>query len=245
MLETAVTLTSPVSRSGVDLVEIVNDGTDRCVQAVEIQPIKACLVVRMGVVVVPQPAHEVLDDGVAPHPVGKAAEIVERIERCSIVVCIAHVAIDAEGVWPVGFGSNRTEPAFLNEPTSDSGALTVELLRAMTRLADQDEAGVADLVQQAIVVPRFAAQGLRVECNGVRSTWGMSVNSLGMMGLCHCEALLSGRTITAFPAPRISLMRVTCPPRIWQAPPACLVRRAKDAASLGTWREARATSPGQ
>ena len=67
------------------------------------------------------------------------------------------MAIDAGGVGPVGLHRDRGEALVLQEAARQARALTVELVGAVRGLADEDDARVADQVQQAVVILARAA----------------------------------------------------------------------------------------
>ena len=99
-----------------------------------------------------QPLDELDHVGVAPHPRGEAPEVGERFYGIDIVAHAAHVAVDAVGVGPIGLDRDGREAFLLDEPLRDLGALAVELVRAVGRLAEQHEARVADQVHERVVV---------------------------------------------------------------------------------------------
>ena len=108
---------------------------------------------RPGLVVVgAEPADEVEHVGVAPHPGGEPPEARQRIDGLGVVAAAADVAVDAIGVRPVGLDGDGGEPLLADQPLGDLGALAVELVRPVRRLAEQHEARVADQIQQRVVV---------------------------------------------------------------------------------------------
>src|SRR5919109_2059542 len=105
MLETRVALARTFGCPRVDLVKIREDCADRRVQAIEVETVEAhlCGALRQRVVVPTQPADEVEDVSVAPHPGGKALEISQRLYARRRTADATQVAIDAIGIRPVSF----------------------------------------------------------------------------------------------------------------------------------------------
>ena len=89
-----------------------------------------------------------------------------EVRQCRIGVCVIgeshHVAVDPVGVGPVGLDRHGGESTFVNEPTGDAGPLPVELVRPVRGLADQDEAPVADEIEQRVVVVSSARDGVKI-----------------------------------------------------------------------------------
>ncbi len=56
------------------------------------------------------------------------------------------------GVGPITFDGDGIEAALVDQALRDQGALAVELVRAVGGLAQQDDARVADQLEQPIVV---------------------------------------------------------------------------------------------
>ena len=131
---------------------------------------------RTRVVVVAEPADEVEHVGVAPHPGRESSEARQRLDGLGVVAAAADVAVDAIGVGPVGLDGHGVEALLADQPLGDLGTLPVELVRAVRGLADQHEAGVADQLQEGIVVVGRAPQRVRGRAQGldqevVRQVW--------------------------------------------------------------------------
>ena len=62
---------------------------------------------------------------------------------------MAHVVVDARGVGPVGLDRDEVEAAPHDELLRDARAHPVELGRPVRRLAEQDDARVADALEQS------------------------------------------------------------------------------------------------
>src|SRR5919106_2477740 len=162
LVEARVTLARPLCRLGIDLFEEPEHGLHRGAQAIEVEAVEADFrrVLRKRVVVRPQPLDELDHVGVAPHPRRKASEVGERLYGIEVIAHASHVAVDAVRVGPIGFDRDRREAFLLDQPLGDLGALAVELVRAVRRLAEQREARIADQVHERVVVPRSAGQRL-------------------------------------------------------------------------------------
>jgi hypothetical protein len=116
-----------------------------------IEPDAAALV--ESSVVSMQPRHEGADVLVAPHPARKPLERVERALRVVVVGRVAaHVVIDAQCIGPVAFDRDGSKPVVLDQPARERGAVVVELVRAVRRLADHHDALVGDEVDEPIDV---------------------------------------------------------------------------------------------
>ena len=105
----------------------------------------------------PQPVDQFDDIGVAPHPCWKAGEVAERFNGVGVITCAAHITIDAVGVGPIRFHRNGRKAFFFNKPLSNLDPRTVELVGAMGRRAEQNEAHVADQVDKRVIVVGLAA----------------------------------------------------------------------------------------
>jgi hypothetical protein len=160
VVEAAVALAGPLRGLRVDLVEVAQDEIHRLVQAVQVQPVDAD---RVGgaLVVRAQPDGERLDDPVAPHPAWEAAEVAERLRRGAVLARPADEAVQPVGGGPVGLDRDGVEARRLDQPAGDAGALDVELVRPVRRLADQHAAGGADAIDQRVVVVRRAGDRQR------------------------------------------------------------------------------------
>src|SRR5215203_1038429 len=102
MIEAGVTRACAARSRWVHLVEVAKDNLDRCVHAVEVEPVETGL--RR---VRPKPPNEVEDLGVPPHPCWKSRECRERLLRGAFAV--PHVLVDAKGVGPIGLDRESVE----------------------------------------------------------------------------------------------------------------------------------------
>jgi hypothetical protein len=145
LLEAGVSLAGARGRCGIDGAEIAEHRLNRRVEAVEIEPVEADAP-SGGTVAVEfaQPAQELDDDVVPPHPARKARESVERARGPALVRLQAHPPARAVRVRPVRLDGDDVERVPLQEGGGEIGANAVELLRPMGRFADQDDARAAD-----------------------------------------------------------------------------------------------------
>src|SRR3954471_8716125 len=88
-------------------------------------------------------------------------KVSERCFRIGVIAFTPDEAVDAVGIGPVRLDRNSVESSFLDETARDGGALRIELMRAMRRLADKDDLRTFETQQQRIEVARF---GMEREC---------------------------------------------------------------------------------
>ena len=105
-----------------------------------------------------QPSDEVEHLRVAPHPCREPAESPQRLLGVAVRAAPGHVAPDAGGVGPVALDRHTREPLLHDQPSRYPGPFAVELVGAVAGLAEQDHAGVADQLQQHIMLSRAARQ---------------------------------------------------------------------------------------
>ena len=99
---------------------------------------------------------------VAPHPGGKLGKLYQRLLGAARNVCAgtltaAHVAVDGQRLRPVGLHSYGSKAHFLDQAARDGSAGCVKLVSAVGCLAQQDDAGIANFLQQRIVSGRVVA----------------------------------------------------------------------------------------
>ena len=75
-------------------------------------------------------------------------EAAQRVDGLGVVAAAADVAVDTIGVGPVRLDGDGVKPFSTDQPLGDLGTLAVELVRAVRRLAQQDEARVADELEE-------------------------------------------------------------------------------------------------
>ena len=163
VLEAGVALAGPGRRRRIDLLEVGDHLLDRRVEAVEVKAIEPRGVGGIAAVVVrAQPADEVEHLGVSPHPGGEALEAAQRLLGIRVLAGPAHIAVHPVGVGPIGLDGDPREALLLDQPACDQGALAVELVAAVGGLSEQHEAGVADQIQQRVVVIRQATERMNL-----------------------------------------------------------------------------------
>ena len=107
MLEAAVPVAGTAGSLGIRLVEVLEDGGDGRVQAVEIEAVEADFPDRIAgaIVVLPEPGHELENVGVAPHPGGEPLEVAQGLDRLGVFADAANVPVDAIRIGPIRFGA--------------------------------------------------------------------------------------------------------------------------------------------
>src|SRR5215212_3926995 len=85
-------------------------------------------------------------------------KVSERCFRIGVIAFTADEAVDAVGIGPVRLDRYSVESSFLDETAGDVGALRIELMRAMRRLADKDDLRTFESLQQRTDVARFATE---------------------------------------------------------------------------------------
>jgi hypothetical protein len=99
-----------------------------------------------------QPAHEVEDVGIPPHPGREAFEASKRLFGVRVAGLAADVPIDAVGVGPVGLDGDGPESLFDDQALRQDRPFPVELVSAVGGLPDQDERAVSDAFEDGIVI---------------------------------------------------------------------------------------------
>ena len=130
-------------------------------QAVEIQAVEAGLQLPAGAgrVVAGEPVDELQHRSVPPHPRREAVEVAERVEGRVIVARAAYETVDAVGIGPIGLDGHGGETLLLDQTSSDPCSLGIKLVRPVRGFPQQDEPGLADQVQQDVMVVRPARHG--------------------------------------------------------------------------------------
>ena len=96
---------------------------------------------------VAQPVHEGEHLLVPPHPRREAAEGVPLL-GAPRSVHVSHIAVDPRCVRPVGLERHEPDPATFDQLPGDTRPHPVELGCAMRGLADEDQGGVSDPIEQ-------------------------------------------------------------------------------------------------
>ena len=114
--EAAIALPRLLRSLGIDLVEIIEHGTDRRVQAVDIETVElGALVLGDVAVVLAHPVDEVRHLLIAPHPGRKALEGRVVAFRHG---AMAHVSVDARRIGPVGLDRDDGEAVLLDQASA-------------------------------------------------------------------------------------------------------------------------------
>jgi hypothetical protein len=160
LFEAGVAIARDGCGGGIDPIEMLEHRLYRGVQAVEVEPVEANRrrAGMFGVVVLAQPTDEVEHVGIAPHPLGKPAEVSERVDGVLVVAAAVNVTVDAIRGGPIGLGGDGNEAPVDDEPLGQLRAFAIELVRAVRRLADEHELRVADGVDGGVVIVGAAVQ---------------------------------------------------------------------------------------
>jgi hypothetical protein len=154
MAEAAVAVAGAAGGGGVGLLEEIEHGRDRGVQAIQVHPVKSALRLfgQDRAVVQAQPVRELQHLAVPPHPLRETLEAGQCRVGVRVVVGATHVAVHAIRVGPIRFHDDGGEAALRDELLRDLRAGLVKLVGSVRRLADQHEPAVADGVEQGIEV---------------------------------------------------------------------------------------------
>ena len=95
-------------------------------------------------IVIPQPADEIDDVGVAPHPGRETLKSAQRFFGIPILAVSANKAAHPQCIWPICFPRHDGEILFGHEPLGNFSARLVELMRTVTGLAKEHVAGIAN-----------------------------------------------------------------------------------------------------
>src|SRR5947209_2048403 len=145
--EAAVVTPRSCGCGGIDSVEIRYYRLDRALQAVKVQAVEADPTAKLArLVEIAQPADEVEDVGIAPHPGRQFSEARERIDRVGIGAPPGDVAADAQPVRPVGLDGDRGKSELVDQSLGDLATLAIELVGSVGGFADHDDARAADVL---------------------------------------------------------------------------------------------------
>ena len=156
MFEAAVAESRAPRGLRVHFIPIPEHCLNRAVQAVQVQPVKPCLdcAGRELTIVVAHPLDKLEHHGIAPHPCREPPEASQGCLHGLAAGLPPDVTIDPVSIRPVGFHRYRGEALLPNQTPRDLRALVVKFMRAVGSLSQQYELGIADDVQQRIVVRR-------------------------------------------------------------------------------------------
>ena len=125
-------------RFGVDFAEVTQHRFDRSVQTVKIEAVETAFSIFecLLVVVLAQPADEIEDIGIAPHPLREPLKSVQGLDAVDVAASVANEPIHSIGIRPIGFNRDRVEPALRDEQFRNLRANPIKLVGAVTRFAD-------------------------------------------------------------------------------------------------------------
>ena len=137
-------------RFGIDFAQVTEHRFDRSVQTVKIEAVETAFAIFecLLVVVLAQPADEIEDIGVAPHPLRKTLEPAQCFHAIVVIARAADKPIDAICVRPIRFHCHGIKAALRNQDLRNLSANPIELVCAVTRFADQNKTRVADQIDQ-------------------------------------------------------------------------------------------------
>src|SRR5258708_3642534 len=135
MIEAGIALPRASRGLWIDFCEVAQHCFNRGIETVKVHAVEADLffVARLLVVVFAQPADEVQNIGIAPHPRWETLETSERFVGVAIRAIAANVPVDAVSVWPIGLNDHATELLLLDQALRNPGAFAIKLMRAVTR----------------------------------------------------------------------------------------------------------------
>ena len=159
-VEAGVTLSCPLGRLRVDLVQIGDHGFHRGVQAVEVKAVETDLGLArpFRVVVFRSQPTKSRTSALRHIQVGNRLNPSMASMASSVVAQAADVAVYAIGIGPVGLDGNGIEP-LLRIDRLVICARSRRTRGAVRGLTDQDETGVADEFEQGIVIITASATG--------------------------------------------------------------------------------------
>src|SRR5688500_18281623 len=152
----------------IDILQIIQHGLHRCVEAVQVKSEKADLwrFRRKIVIVSSQPPDEVQHIGVPPHPLWKSLETRQRLV-CAPVGCVAaNVAVDAVCVREVRLDSHGRKALFPYQSFGYLSPLPVKLMGSVRGFTQEHKTRIANEIDQSVIVARLARpnpMGLRCD----------------------------------------------------------------------------------
>src|SRR5450631_3873553 len=122
--QATIALAGHLRRLWINLVEIVQNRSDRIIQAVEIEAVKCYALTPLhGTVVLAQPANEIPHLGVSPHP---SREPRKRRPLRRRILEMPHIMIDPRGIRPVRLDRNEAKALLDDQIAGDALAHSVE-----------------------------------------------------------------------------------------------------------------------
>jgi 2-methylisocitrate lyase-like PEP mutase family enzyme len=155
LVETRITSTCARCRRCIRLVEVREHRHHRRMQTVQVEAIKSHFARSAQLVVVrAQPAHEIEDVCIPPHPRRKAAKVAQCLLGISIGPEAPHVTVHTIGVRPVCFRRHRGKTLLQDQALGDLRTPSIEFMRPMRGLSNQHVAGAARQLQHGIQIGR-------------------------------------------------------------------------------------------
>src|SRR5205823_12708730 len=117
----------------VDLVQVGQNGFDRCVQAVKIETVEAAFAIIRPLIVVmlPQPTDKIQDIRISPHPLRESLEPAKCFDAIDIVTCSANETVYTVRVWPIRFHRHGVKASLGDESLRNLCAGPVKFVGAM------------------------------------------------------------------------------------------------------------------
>src|SRR5260221_8691594 len=131
---------------GILLAEEVDHRAYRRAEIVKVEAVEtASALIATALVVAPQPADELVDLAVAPHP---DREALERPHLSFAFRSMTDIAVDRRAVGPVALDRDDIEPVAFDQLARDGRSGAIEFARPMARLAEQDDARIAKAAEE-------------------------------------------------------------------------------------------------
>src|SRR5438876_6798366 len=118
-------------------------------KTVEIEAVKTDAIVCHPLpIVFAKPLQEIDHHRVSPHPARETYEVAERCRGIGFAARVARPPVHTVRIGPIRLGRDDVELFGLYEGGGEVRADSIELIRAVRRLADQDQARIADEIEQ-------------------------------------------------------------------------------------------------
>ena len=131
----------------IDLVEIGEHCLDRGAEAIDVEPVKPRLAIRVGDrgIDLLQSVEELSDLTIAPHPGWEAGKHRFRQHRPGQT---AHIGVVHRGIGPVGFDPHDIEAMAVDQHLGDARPRLIELGGAMRGLAEKHDSAIAEALDE-------------------------------------------------------------------------------------------------
>src|SRR6202011_2571166 len=135
----------------VDLIQVSDNGVNRCEKAVEIEPMETDATLGSAYLPIPcaQPFNHLQSFLVPPHPGWKPGKSLPLFLSNR---SMAYVLVDPRGIGPVRLDRDKLEAFARDQVRGDSRSHPVELRGSVGCLSQQYEASIADPLQQRLDV---------------------------------------------------------------------------------------------